>query len=82
MMMNGKELSEAIKNPDKGTLAEVLRKYNTPGRRVEELFLASLNRRPSGNEGGRLMKYRTNDAGFYIDVFWSLLNSNEFILNH
>jgi hypothetical protein len=82
MMMNGKELSEAIKNPDKGTLAEALHKYKTPGRVMEELFLASLNRRPSGNEGGRLMKYRTNDAGYYIDVFWSLLNSNEFFLNH
>src|SRR5206468_2812014 len=40
LMMNGKELNEAIKNPDKGTLAEILRKYRTPNRVIEEIYLA------------------------------------------
>ena len=82
MLMNGKELSEAIKTREKGTLAEAMRKgKGNPNRVVEELYLAALNRRP-GAESGRINRYKNNDPNFYIDLFWALLNSNEFILNH
>jgi uncharacterized protein YcbX len=82
MLMNGKELSDAIKSRDKGTLAQAIRKAKGDSNRiVNELYLAALNRRP-GPEASRINRFRTNDAGFYIDLFWALLNSNEFILNH
>lgn len=31
---------------------------------------------------GMIMPVGPNDLGFYQDVFWALLNTNEFILNH
>jgi hypothetical protein len=82
MLMNGKELSEAIKTRDRGTLVEAMKKgKGNPNRVVEEVYLAALNRRP-GPEGSRIGRYKSNDPNFYADLFWALLNSNEFILNH
>jgi hypothetical protein len=82
MLMNGKELSQAIKSPDKGTLFEAMKKgKGNPNRVVEELYLAALNRRP-GPEMSRLRQHMRGDPNFYVDLFWALLNSNEFILNH
>jgi hypothetical protein len=82
MLMNGKELGEAIKARDKGTLADAIKKgKGNPSRVVEELYLTALNRRP-GAEASRINKYKSNDPGFYADLLWALLNSNEFILNH
>jgi hypothetical protein len=55
--------------------------------RIETLFLATLGRPPAPQEAGRLSKY-VNDAGdgnsrkALADLFWALLNSGEFILNH
>ncbi|MFO0809650.1 MAG: DUF1549 domain-containing protein [Gemmataceae bacterium] len=87
MLMNGKEITDAIKNTDKGTVAEAMRKSKSGGRIIDDLFVAALNRHPQGNEASRITsagtKYR--DAAsfyFYSDVLWALLNSNEFILNH
>lgn len=58
------------------------------GQRIETLFLATLSRPPSGDEKDRFVKYveRGGPAGdpkkALGDVFWALLNSSEFILNH
>jgi hypothetical protein len=80
MLMNGKELSEAIRS--KGTLAEALKKgRGNPARATEEVYLATLNRRP-GSELSRLNRMRGNDPSYYADLMWALINSNEFILNH
>jgi len=56
--------------------------------KVEALFLAALSRKPRAEEAERLVKY-VNDGGAtkdkkkaLADVFWALLNSPEFILNH
>ncbi len=87
MLMNGKDLSDAIKNPNKGTVAEAMRRGRSPGRVIDELFVAALNRHPQGNETSRIIaagnRHRDGASGyFYSDVLWALLNSNEFILNH
>lgn len=83
MLMNGRELSEAIKTREKGTLYEAIKKARgNPTRAVEELFLAALNRRPQGAESARIGKYKSNDPAYFADVLWALLNSNEFMLNH
>ncbi|HEX4591702.1 MAG TPA: hypothetical protein VH120_17325, partial [Gemmataceae bacterium] len=80
MLMNGKELNEAIRS--KGTLLEAMKKgKSNPNRVIEEIYLATLNRRP-GNESGRINRFRSNDPNFFADLMWALLNSNEFILNH
>jgi hypothetical protein len=87
MMMNGKELGEAIKNKDRGTVADAMRHGKSAGKIIDELFLASLNRHATGNETSKIISAgaKTRDAAslyFFSDVFWALLNSNEFMLNH
>ena len=54
--------------------------------KVEHLFLAALSRRPSPQElelartlGGMNQK---NEAAALEDIWWALLNSSEFCLNH
>lgn len=87
MMMNGKELGDAIRNKDRGTVAEALRRGRSPAKIVDELFLASLNRHAQSHEISKILaagtKYRDAvSPAFFGDVFWALLNSNEFMLNH
>jgi hypothetical protein len=91
LMMNGQDLNEAIspKEKDKGTVAVAFAKRKGNGALIiRDLYLASLNRPPTVRElqaisialraggGGR------DPLGTYQDIFWALLNSNEFILNH
>jgi Protein of unknown function (DUF1549)/Protein of unknown function (DUF1553) len=87
LMMNGKELNDAIQNKDKGTVAEIAKRARSPQGAISDLYLAALNRRPETWEVDKIMKvgtkYRdTRSFNFLHDVFWALLNSNEFILNH
>ena len=53
--------------------------------KVEALYLATLGRRPHSTELEKFVKYveaggKSNEA--LSDVFWALLNSSEFVLNH
>lgn len=54
---------------------------------VEALFVATLSRRPTAQESARFVKYvdsggATGERSAALsDVFWALLNSNEFSLN-
>jgi hypothetical protein len=56
--------------------------------RLERLFLAALARRPAAAENAALVKYIENGGSDHdpkralADVFWMLLNSSEFTLNH
>src|SRR5262249_15129226 len=55
--------------------------------RIETLFLAVYARRPTATEKTKFLSYltREGDAGRktqLADIFWSLLNSQEFLLNH
>ncbi len=62
-------------------------KFDTGGK-LEALFLATLSRLPSPAEVERFSKYvetggpRKNPEGALADVFWVLLNSTEFAVNH
>ncbi|HZT79425.1 MAG TPA: DUF1549 domain-containing protein, partial [Gemmataceae bacterium] len=99
MMMNGKEINDAIQRKDKGTLAMISRSrggYGDPNRRfynraiINDLYLTVLNRRPTDDEVSKILRafplYRNvrdkDPAAPYHDLFWALLNSNEFMLNH
>jgi hypothetical protein len=93
MMMNGKEINDAIARKDKGTLAILLSRPHGGRTIVNELYLTALNRPPTEHEAQMIFaqfplrpmfartEYR-NPAGRYEDLFWALLNSNEFMLNH
>ena len=86
MMMNGNELNNAL-DKTKGTMARALRKgAGAPA--IRELYLSTLNRLPTQHELAEigqkmLMRLRDKDtAAPYQDLFWALVNSNEFLLNH
>lgn len=83
-MMNGRFIAENV-TPDKGLLgATATFPDMTLDERLETLYLAALGRTPRVSE---LNKLRTYCEGRELkvalsDVFWSLLNSTEFLLNH
>jgi hypothetical protein len=92
MMMNGEDINNAISRKDKGTVALAMRSGNNQ-KIVTDLYLAALNRPPSPKEMGAILsqfplraKFQAEDyrnpARRYEDLFWALLNSNEFMLNH
>ncbi|HEV3237622.1 MAG TPA: DUF1553 domain-containing protein, partial [Gemmataceae bacterium] len=90
MMMNGKDLNDAISRKEDGTVARTI--YLTKGnfeRTITDLYMVSLNRKPTQAELVKIRKamvltksVEKDIAGPYQDVFWALLNSNEFLLNH
>src|SRR5262249_13857873 len=86
MMMNGKLTEEATRSPRGTTVAAVIEsKAPRPlARRIEELYLVTLSRKPRPEEARRLLDYTAAGDGKEAlrDIFWSLLNSTEFILNH
>jgi hypothetical protein len=93
-MMNGKVTADATTLERSETLASVIdAPFLTHGQRIETLYLATLARKPEQKELDRALKF-VQDAvrkargkkgaasNALADVFWALLNSPEFILNH
>jgi Protein of unknown function (DUF1549)/Protein of unknown function (DUF1553) len=67
-------------------VTQTLKSGQPPARNLEALFLATLSRRPTAAETRRMGEYlQANDSSpvkAYGDIFWALLNSSEFRLNH
>jgi hypothetical protein len=86
MMMNGKFIQEATRSSRSTTVAAVIdsKRPRSLALRIEDLYLATLSRKPRPQETGRLLEYASGRDGKQAlrDIFWSLLNSTEFILNH
>jgi hypothetical protein len=56
-----------------------------PAKVVEQLYLATVSRRPTAGEAERVRAFigkTRNRTTAYGDVIWALLNSSEFLLNH
>jgi hypothetical protein len=97
-LMNGKVMEAATSLEKSETLAAVLDAPVSTGERVEALYLAALARKPEPREIDRTVRFVENavrrakdkdsknqQAAFrnaLADVFWALLNSPEFVLNH
>jgi hypothetical protein len=90
LMMNGRDINMAISNQQSGTVQAAM-KFKSGKQTMDYLFLAALNRPATQKEyqqvlqklplaGGRIKD--TDAAGPLQDLFWALLNCNEFILNH
>lgn len=86
-LMNGKHTEDVLKNSK--SLRTV--QENVQGgikRNLEELYIVTLSRKPRPDELERLTKYvesggPTKDRKDALgDVFWALINSGEFMLNH
>jgi hypothetical protein len=83
-LMNGQTVVDRIRNGD-GRLAKLLRDKPAAAKVVEELFLASLSRRPTAAELEKVTKALAtaeNPEEGYRDLFWALLNAKEFSFNH
>jgi hypothetical protein len=85
-LMNGKFVSDATSVQNSVTLAGVIdAPWMKTSDKIEALYLSALSRKPRPEELARLVKYvdRGGDKDRALaDVFWVLLNSSEFILNH
>jgi hypothetical protein len=89
-LMNGRFVADATHLENSVTLAAVIDApfHKTPQQRIETLYLATLGRKPRPDEMDRLTKYvsgggpKKDQKAALADVFWALLNSAEFRLNH
>jgi hypothetical protein len=88
-LMNGRPMADAsslTQNPLLRTVADAAEM--TTAQRIEDLYLLALARRPRPEESARLVKYveaggpRGDRKQALADVYWALLNSPEFSLNH
>jgi hypothetical protein len=86
MMMNGKFVEEVSRPARSTTVAAVIdgKKPRPLAKRIEDLYLVILSRKPRPLETKRLLEYAAarESKQALRDVFWALLNSTEFILNH
>ena len=85
MMMNGELMRNAL-NDAKGTLLyDVLNDKGGPTEKIKHLYQATLSRTPSPREiktAERVMQHAATPLEAFQDLYWALLNSNEFIMNH
>jgi hypothetical protein len=83
-LMNNDFIARRASAQQNRTLATLAEQRTSTARKVESLCLVALSRKPRPEESERFVKYV--EAGdpkrTLADVFWVLLNSPEFLLNH
>ena len=87
MMMNSELMDKAVSVERGSFLFETFSAPGAEGQKLQDLYLAALSRRPTKGEivkAQQLVRaYGVNGkANAYQDLFWALLNSNEFIFVH
>jgi hypothetical protein len=88
MMMNGQLTENAINTKAGSYLYRVLTDKSKDEQKVEKLFFSALGRAPSRTESSKLKRFlrtkkmNSEKLAAYQDLYWALLNSNEFIFNH
>jgi hypothetical protein len=83
-MQNSSTIADKIRHAD-GRLARLLQEKKGDDAIIEDLFLATLSRRPSASQHAAVKKSlgeaeRRDEA--FRDLFWALINSKEFAFNH
>jgi hypothetical protein len=88
MMMNGELIAKAVGGKPGSFLADLLDRANANRSPVDymvnNLYLAALSRAPSRGEKAMAQKFLSSNPDtieVLEDIFWALLNSNEFVLN-
>jgi hypothetical protein len=91
-LMNGKFVGDATDSSDLektetlGAIADA--PFLDTAGRIEALYLSTLSRHPRAEELSKMVRYvesggpRQSEKAALSDVFWALLNSTEFIVNH
>ncbi len=89
LMMNGKQMAEQTTVATSETLSAVVdAPFLSTEERIDTLYLAVMNRKPTDAEREKYASYvdRGGPSGdktkAISDVFWVLLNSTEFLFNH
>jgi hypothetical protein len=84
VMMNGPLMKQATSANARSVLAKVMESKMETRQKVEHLFLASVARKPTKRELKLVqqMLAKTTTHQMLQDIWWALLNSNEFILDH
>ena len=85
-LINGDTVSSKIAD-GQGRLRKALAGKQAPAAMLEDLFLAAYSRRPKDSEQSRLLPLvQTPDAkanaAAWQDIYWSVLNSKEFLFQH
>lgn len=85
MMFNGGLVKQATNSKNGSFLSKVINARLKPAVKLEYLFKAAFAREPSRKEAetlkGTLAAYKT-EAEWLTDIWWSMINSNEFVFNH
>ena len=86
MMFNGDLIKVATSTGKGGFLDRVAAAGTKNAAKIDAIYLAALARKPSAKEvskANELMAARKGDAvGALQDIWWAVLNSNEFVINH
>ncbi len=82
MMMNGEMIKSATSIEGGGFLANIVGRDDA----IDYMYLAALARKPTGADYAAMaaagLTSRGDPLTSYQDIWWSLLNTNEFIFNH
>jgi hypothetical protein len=87
-LMNNEFIADRINLQKNRTLATLAEQRTSTASKIESLYLVVLSRKPRPAESERFVKYvetggpEGNPKKALADVFWILLNSPEFLLNH
>jgi hypothetical protein len=82
-LLNGNTVQDKIENG--GVVRRMLKQSKSPEQIIQELYLRCLSRKPTVHELQKLGSYlegAKKAEQVLNDVFWSLLNSKEFVFNH
>jgi len=86
MMFNGDLIKQATECKSGSFLHRVATSDAKGDAKIRELYLAALARAPSQGEyrvaGGLLAARKGDVSGALQDIWWAVLNSNEFLMNH
>lgn len=87
VLINRKDINDVILTDKSGPVARALT-LTTPEATLEELYLTALNRKPSEKEAAHIKGLIEKEKDpkeltqLWQDLYWALINSSEFILNH
>jgi hypothetical protein len=85
MMMNGELVQNAMSNKKGSYLETVLSDRTNEIQKINRLYVSTLSRAPTKKElaaAQKLIKMNNDKLVAFQDLYWALLNSNEFIMNH